>query len=167
MRIPPYFNRKGYQRFFSGIMLGFIIGWLFFLMQYGMTVEHYVSTIKEQSHHIADLKEQIAQWKSTYEKSNEDNEKKLRVQKIKVFVTNNHTLKLSQLTIYEISESVQDQLENLLGEDIESIYKTRMLLYKAIENKNYVVDGEKYKVVVDQLFLYTTVEVHVKIIPEG
>ncbi|MDN4527508.1 sporulation membrane protein YtrI [Fictibacillus fluitans] len=167
MRIPPFFNRKGYQRFFAGMMLGIILGWVFFLMQYGMTVEHYVSTIKNQASHIADLKEQIAQWRDTYEQSNEENEKQLRVQKIKVYVTNNNTLRLPQLKIYEISESVQDQLENLLGEDIESVYKTRMLLYKAIENKRYEVDGEGYKVTVTHLFLYTTLEVHVKIIPDG
>ncbi|SDM89609.1 hypothetical protein SAMN04488137_2468 [Fictibacillus solisalsi] len=167
MRIPPFFNRKGYQRFFAGLMLGIILGWVFFLMQYGLTVEHYVSTIKNQASHIADLKEQIAQWKDTYEKSNEENEKQLRVQKIKVYVTNNNTLRLPQLKVYEISESVQDQLENLLGEEIESVYKTRMLLYKAIENKGYEVDGESYKVIVTQLFLYTSLEVHVKIIPEG
>lgn len=132
-------------------------------MQYGLTVEHYVNKIEEQAQNILDLKEQLSQWKVNYERSNEENEKQLRVQKISVFVTNNNSLKLQQLKIYQITELVHDQLENLLGEDLESVYKTHALLYKAVENKDYIVDGEKYKVQINQVSFYTTLEIHVKI----
>ncbi|EIT85448.1 hypothetical protein A374_09433 [Fictibacillus macauensis ZFHKF-1] len=167
MRIPPFFSRKEYQRFLAGIFLGFLVGWLFFLLQYGWTVEHYVRKIDTQARSINDLKEQISQWKSTYEKNNAENEKKLRLQRIKVFATKSASLSLSQLKIYHISEDVQDQLENLLGEDLDTIHKTRALIYKAIENKIYELDGESYRVRIDHLFLYTSLEVHVKIVPES
>ncbi|WP_026676575.1 sporulation membrane protein YtrI [Fictibacillus gelatini] len=166
MRIPSYFfTRKGYQRFFAGVLLGFLIGWVFFLIQFGNLQEYYIREIKMYQDRIQDLNGKIKHWIGEYEKSNKEQEKKLKLQEIQVQITNKNDLHLPGITMYEISQEVQDELENLLGQNIESLAAMKDLVIRTLQNKEFIVDDNKYRVVVQHLFLYTTMEVHVKVIP--
>jgi hypothetical protein len=163
MRIPPYHKRKGYQRFLAGILLGFFVGWVFFLINYGLSQEEYISRIKKQHEEIGELERQIKNWTEDQEKMNEENEKKLKLQEITITFVNNEQLKISQFTEFELEREALRELEILLNKDIESISQNQALLMRLIENKIYTIDNESYQLKVHQLYLYTTLKLYLKI----
>jgi hypothetical protein len=158
MRIPPLYHRKGYQRFFAGVAIGFIIGWAFFLVQGGLAHDRLVVKFKKQDSIISDLKKKNEILTSDDEKANEELAKKFKLHEIKVRFSNSSTDKLSNLTKLHLTKAVEDDLEHLIGEDTETIANSHALLVQAIENKPFQLDDDqKYTVKIDHLYLYTGV----------
>jgi hypothetical protein len=156
MRIPPLYQRKGYQRFFAGVAIGFIIGWAFFLIQGGIAHERLIHIIKDQKLTIEDYKKKNQILTSDDEKANEELAKKFKLHEINVRFSNTTSEKLSNLTKLHLTKAVEDDLEHLIGEDTETIAKSHVLLVQAIQNKSYQFDDDqKYEVKIDHLYLYT------------
>ncbi|OOE13885.1 sporulation membrane protein YtrI [Fictibacillus arsenicus] len=155
MRIPPLYHRKGYQRFFAGVAIGFIIGWAFFLVQGGLAHERLIHKLKEQELKIDDYKKKNEILTSDDEKANEELAKKFKLHEINVRFSSTSSDKISNLTKLHLTKAVEDDLEHLIGEDTETIAKSHVLLEQAIENKPFQLDDEqKYEVKIDHLFLY-------------
>lgn len=155
MRIPPLYHRKGYQRFFAGVAIGFIIGWAFFLVQGGLAHERLIHKLKEQELKIDDYKKKNEILTSDDEKANEELAKKFKLHEINVRFSATSSDKISNLTKLHLTKAVEDDLEHLIGEDTETIAKSHVLLEQAIENKPFQLDDEqRYEVKIDHLFLY-------------
>ncbi|MDR7073772.1 sporulation membrane protein YtrI [Fictibacillus barbaricus] len=154
MRIPPLYLRKGYQRFFAGIAIGCIIGWAFFLFQFGLAHERLINKINQQRMKIEDLEKKNEILTSDDERANEELAKKFKLHEVNARISNN-SQKLSNLTKIQLVKLIEDDLEHLIGEDTETIAKSHTLLVQAIENKDYMVDEQKFKVKIDHLYLYT------------
>ncbi|MFC7373390.1 sporulation membrane protein YtrI [Fictibacillus iocasae] len=166
MRIPPYFHRKGYQRFFAGLVIGTILGWVFFLVQFGLSQEKYIEIILSQKEIIRNLKNSQKLIIADNEKNNEEVAKKLKVQEVKVQVSNADKLKAPQLDQLMVKQRVTEEMHHLIGQDIETVAKSERLLRKAIENKTFVIDDHSYQVRIVNLFLYTKLELHIHISPQ-
>ncbi|GGB48367.1 sporulation membrane protein YtrI [Fictibacillus barbaricus] len=156
MRIPPLYQRKGYQRFFAGIAIGFIIGWAFFLIQGGLAHERLIHRIDDQKLIITDLEKKNEILTSDDEKANKELAKKFKLHEINVRFSEINSKKLSNLTRVHLIKAVEDDLEHLMGEDTETIAKSNTLLFQAIENKPYRIDDDEqaYRVNIDHLYLY-------------
>lgn len=156
MRIPPLYQRKGYQRFFAGIAIGFIIGWAFFLIQGGLAHERLIHRIDDQKLIITDLEKKNEILTSDDEKANKELAKKFKLHEINVRFSEINSKKLSNLTRVHLIKAVEDDLEHLMGEDTETIAKSNTLLFQAIENKPYRIDDDEqaYSVNIDHLYLY-------------
>jgi len=156
MRIPPLYQRKGYQRFFAGMAIGFIIGWAFFLIQGGLAHERLIHKIDDQKLIIKDLEKKNEILTSDDEKANKELAKKFKLHEINVRFSEINSKKLSNLTKVHLIKAVEDDLEHLMGEDTETIAKSNTLLFQAIENKPYRIDDDEqaYRVNIDHLYLY-------------
>lgn len=156
MRIPPLYQRKGYQRFFAGMAIGFIIGWAFFLIQGGLAHERLIHKIDDQKLIIKDLEKKNEILTSDDEKANKELAKKFKLHEINVRFSEINSKKLSNLTRVHLIKAVEDDLEHLMGEDTETIAKSNTLLFQAIENKPYRIDDDEqaYRVNIDHLYLY-------------
>ncbi|WP_416729160.1 sporulation membrane protein YtrI [Fictibacillus sp. JL2B1089] len=159
MRIPPLYQRKGYQRFFAGIAIGFIIGWAFFLIQGGLAHERLIVKIEKQRVKINDLEKKNEILTSDDEKANKELAKKFKLHEVNARFSNQDSSKLSNLTRLHLAKAVEDDLEHLIGEDTETLAKSHSLLVQAIENKTYRLDDDDqaYEVKIDHLYLYTGV----------
>ncbi|MGA9287524.1 MAG: sporulation membrane protein YtrI [Anaerobacillus sp.] len=160
MRVPPIYSRKGWQRFLSGLSVGIIFGWLFFLMLFGIMYEKQITTIKEQKIEIYDLKTQnqtLLDDKKSYD--NNDIEKTLLVKNILVTFEKNEDLPLNSLTRHELKKEIQDELNDLLNKDLGAVSRTRSFIIKSLENKTLIIDNIKYGFKVKEFVLWTTVEV--------
>jgi hypothetical protein len=156
MRIPPLYQRKGYQRFFAGIAIGFIIGWAFFLVQGGLAHERLIHKLEDLKLELDDYKKKNEILTSDDKKANEELAKKFKLHEINVRFSNGSSDKLSNLTKLHLSKAVEDDLEHLIGEDTETIAKSHALLVQAIENKSYKLDDQQtFTVKIDHLYLYT------------
>ncbi|WP_413379107.1 sporulation membrane protein YtrI [Alkalihalobacillus sp. 1P02AB] len=163
MRVPPYYRRPGWQRFFAGIAIGAIIGWAFFVNHYGQVYDSMIVKIKTQADEITHLEEDIAQLKNDQVILNEENKNKLTVQDIEISFSNDKQLKLSQLTIHDLKHQAVDQISNLKGDSIETVYQAKDLIYRAIENKTYVIDDRKYHFKIIGESFYTTLHLTIEI----
>jgi hypothetical protein len=163
MRIPPYHHDKTWQRFFAGMAIGAVISWLVFLQLFGILQEKQVRKIAGLKEEIVDLKNDIQIWQQDYIQLNKENKKKLTIQDIKINIINAEQYKLDSYTKFRIEESVKNDIDHLIAKDIETVYKSKDLLKKAIENKTFEIDDRRYKVEISELFLFTTLSIDLKI----
>ncbi|MBA2873797.1 sporulation membrane protein YtrI [Thermaerobacillus caldiproteolyticus] len=165
MRIPPYYRLPTWQRFFAGVAVGAIISWFVFLHLFGVLQEEHVRTIAELNDQIADLKNDIRIWQEDYIKLNKINKKKLTVQEIHIRLINAEQYKLDSYTTFRIQESVKEDISHLIAKDIETVYKSKELLTKAIENKTYRINEQTYRLEIQELFLFTTLSIELRLKP--
>lgn len=165
MRIPPYYRKPEWQRFFSGMAIGAVLSWCVFLYINGVSLEKNSKTIHEQKDEIAELKSDIQIWMDDYAELNKKNQEKLTVQEIKVKIVNDKKYKqyLDTLSIYEIEEEIKGQLNMLLAKDLDSVFKSRDLITKLIENKSIKVNEKRYKLKIKSMVIYTSVSIQVEI----
>jgi hypothetical protein len=163
MRMPSNISRPGWLRFFAGIMIGAILGWTFFLFQYGQIYENLIVTRIQQDLKIESQQERIEQLVSEQSAQNEENQKKLTIQQINVHFTSENERELDQLTTYEIRQQVLSELAYLERKDIESVHNTKELMIRTIENKVFSVDDKRYRVQINELYLFTTLHVYAEI----
>ncbi|MCM3122704.1 sporulation protein [Mesobacillus sp. AQ2] len=164
MRVPPYYRKPEWQRFFSGAAVGALVSWVLFLYMNGAWMEKHAKTIEQQKDEIADLKSDIEIWMEDYEELNKKNQEKLTVQEIKVKIVNDKKYKqLDTLSIYEIEEETKGQLNMLLAKDLDSVFKSRELITKVIENKSIRISDKRYKLKIKSMVIYTSVSILVEI----
>lgn len=168
MRIPTFKRIKRWQLFFSGIVFGTIIGWLLFLLFFGIMHERQLDIITEQKTKIKELQNQIEIFQKDIEEINEQTEKQLLIKKIELHLLNKDALKLNEMEAFELEKmAIQYLNQLLLHKQIETVSKNKELLISTLENKQFTIEKQRYQLEVRQLYLYTTIEffVHVKRMP--
>lgn len=168
MRIPTFKRIKRWQLFFSGIVFGTIIGWLLFLLFFGIMHERQLDIITEQKTKIKELQNQIEIFQKDIEEINEQTEKQLLIKKIELHLLNKDSLKLNEMEAFELEKmAIQYLNQLLLHKQIETVSKNKELLISTLENKQFTIEKQRYQLEVRQLYLYTTIEffVHVKRMP--
>ena len=163
MRIPPYFRRPAWQRFFAGMAIGGIISWFIFLYIFGEWNEKYSKEIKRQREEIADLENDLKIWQEDYKELNKINSQKLTVQEIKVKIQNSDKYKLDSFSVFEIEDEVKEDIKMMKAKDIETIAKSKELIYKLIENKVFKVNDKRFRVEIKELVIYTTLSIKLDI----
>ncbi|WP_027410174.1 sporulation membrane protein YtrI [Anoxybacteroides tepidamans] len=165
MRIPPYYQSRAWQRFFAGAAIGAIVSWFIFLHLFGILQEKQVRRIAELQDKIVDLQNDIQIWQEDYVKLNKMNKKKLTIQEIRIHLTNAEQYKLDSYMKFRIEESVKEDISHLVAKDIETVYKSKELLKKTIENKTFTINEQAYKLEITELFLFTTLSIELKLKP--
>lgn len=163
VRIPPYYQKPGWQRFFAGVIIGSIIGWFFFIYEFGEVQEKLVTKIKMQEATIDEQKRAIEILRSDKDELNKENQKKLTVQEVKVYFKNDKALKLSELSIYELRSAIEKELTPIINKNIETVANTKDLLYQSVENKVFEVNDKRYRVIVKETIIFTKLELFVEI----
>lgn len=162
MRIPPLYEKPGWQRFFAGVAVGALISWLVFLFQFGVLQEKQVQLLTKQQSEINDLEDRNNTLIEDYEKLNEENKSKLKIQDFKVEFANQKKHDLGKLNLHILSDAVMKNLNHLIGKDIESVSKNKELLRQAIE-KEYKLDDKVYKLKTYSIYFDTTLEITLNI----
>jgi hypothetical protein len=164
MRIPPYYEKPSWQRFFAGAFCGALISWGIFLGMYGILQEKQLHTIKEQKILIRNLSDRINVLIDDVERLNEKNKEHLKIQDFKINIINYERYKLDSLTRHSLVDEVRKDLNHLIAKDIKSVAENKELLRKAIENKVYEFDEKKYKLTINSIYFDTTLEISLKIV---
>ncbi|MBM7620572.1 hypothetical protein JOC95_002425 [Bacillus tianshenii] len=163
MRVPPYHKEPSWQLFFSGVVLGAVIGWVVFLILYGAIQERQVGDLIK-------AKKQLELSEARYHILIEDNEKlkeekdKLKVQDIKIVIINDDKYMLGSLSRFSIIEGIKEDLNHLIAKEVKGVKDNKELLKKTIENKSYELDEKKYFFHVEDLYIDTTIEIGLVIV---
>lgn len=163
MRIPPLYRRPAWQRFFGGMAIGGVISWCIFLYIYGVWQEQNTELIRTQAKEIVDLKEEKKIWQEEYKEINKRKIEQLTVQKINIKITNWEKYKLDSLSVLETEDSVRDDISMMIAKDIETVYKSKDLLKKIIENKPIKINDKRYKLKVKEMVFYTNLSIQLEI----
>lgn len=163
MRIPPLYRRPAWQRFFSGMAVGGAISWCIFLYIYGVFQEKNTELIRKQAQEIVDLNEEKKIWQEEYKEINKRNIEQLTVQKINIRIMNWEKYKLDSLSVLETEDSVRDDISMMIAKDIETVYKSKDLLKKIIENKQIKINDKRYKLKVKEMVFYTNLSIQLEI----
>ncbi|MFS0865255.1 sporulation membrane protein YtrI [Fredinandcohnia sp. 179-A 10B2 NHS] len=162
MRIPPLYEKPGWQRFFAGVAVGALISWFVFLFQFGVLQEKQIQLLTKQQSKINDLEDRNNTLIEDYEKLNEENKSKLKIQDFKVEFANQKKYDLGKLNLHILSDAVMQNLNHLIGKDIESVSKNKELLRQAIE-KEYKLDDKVYRLKTYSIYFDTTLEITLNI----
>jgi hypothetical protein len=163
MRIPPLYRRPSWQRFFAGMAVGSAISWCIFLYIYGVFQEENTELIRKQAQEIVDLNGEKKIWQEEYKEINKRNIEQLTVQKINIRITNWEKYKLDSLSVLEAEDSVRDDISMMIAKDMETVYKSKDLLKKIIENKQIKINDKRYKLKVKEMVFYTNLSVQLEI----
>jgi hypothetical protein len=163
MRIPPLYRRPAWQRFFGGMAIGGLISWCIFLYIYGVWQEQNTELIQKQAQEIVDIKEEKKIWQEEYKEINKRNIEQLTVQKINIRITNWEKYKLDSLSVLETEDSVRDDISMMIAKDMETVYKSKDLLKKIIENKPIKINDKRYKLKVKEMVFYTSLSIQLEI----
>ncbi|MCC3356443.1 sporulation membrane protein YtrI [Bacillus sp. REN16] len=163
MRVPPYHQKPGWQRFFAGIVIGALISWFVFLFQFGVLQDKQIQKITEQNNVIKELRKSKDILIEDVEKLNEDNKKKLKIQDFKVDFANKKKVELSSLNLHHMKTAVIEDLNSLIGQDVQTVSKNKDLLFSTIENHVFELDDKKYRFKIHTVFFDTTLEITLNI----
>lgn len=130
--------------FFAGMMCGAVISWFFPVyirnIPGGAGFPH-----RKTKEHVKDLNDQISIYQEDLHKLNEDNKRKLLIQSVDVKLLNGEKYKISQPDKTKFEEHVKDDISEVITKDIESVYKTKELLKRTIENKVYTINEKNMR----------------------
>jgi hypothetical protein len=163
MRVPQLYKRPGWQRFFAGAAVGGAISWCIFLYINGVWQERNTELIQKQQKEIVDLNNEKKIWQDEYKEINRRKIEQLTVQKINIKITNAEKYKLDSLSVLETEDSVHDDISMMLAKDIETVYKSKDLIKKIIENKQIKLYGKRYKLKVKEMVIYTNLTIQLEI----
>lgn len=163
MRIPPFYRKPTWQRFFAGVIIGALMCWVLFFYMFGVQQEKQVHTIWEQNELIKDLNKKIAIWEEDYQKLNNQNEKVLTIQEVQIHISNGKNYNIDKLSIAEAEDVIRDDLASLIAKDVKTIYNGRVLLKKSIENKFIEINKKQYRLEVVEIMFYTEMYIEVKL----
>ncbi|QDI91160.1 hypothetical protein EPH95_08155 [Salicibibacter halophilus] len=163
MRIPPYHRRPGWQRFLAGVIIGALIGWCIFLYQFGKVHEEMVVELGKNELQIEQLERNLESLREREQEENNDDA--FIIEEISIVFENEEESRLSELALYDIEQQATEELEHLLDEDLENVAENRELLVRTIENKRYSSNDYEYNLIVHQITLFRTLELHVEVVP--
>ncbi|UII55164.1 sporulation protein [Cytobacillus spongiae] len=163
MRIPPYYRLPSWQRLLAGMAIGGFISWFIFLYIFGVWQEEYSTQIKKQEEEIEKLNNDKKIWQEEFKELNKRNKEQLTVQEIKVKIINSEKYDLDTLSVFEIEEEVKDDISVMNAKDINTVFKSRDLIRRVIENKTFKVNDKRYKLEVSEIVIFTTLSIQLKI----
>lgn len=162
MRIPALYRYQNGQRFLFGAIIGAIVSWLVFLFMFGHMQEEQAKTIRKQREQIVELEKEKNIWQEDFKKLNEKNKQLLTVQEIVVKIENADKYRIDPLSVFEVEESVKEDISMVLAKDLHLVFQSRELLKKVIVNKPVKINDKRYKLVIKEMVIYTTLTIHLE-----
>ncbi len=113
------------------------------------------------------MKDDIKIWQEEFVSLNKKNIEQMTIQEIKIRITNYQRYDLDPLSIYQMEEGVKKEINMVIAKDLETVYKSRELLRRAIENEVIEVNNKRYRLKIKEIFIYTTLSILLEIHLDG
>lgn len=162
MHIPLLYKQKNWQLIFVGLFFGSLIAYGVLMYMYGEMYEDLLEKNMALQSELNDVKKQNESLLETNEDLDEQTKQPVTVDDIKLTIRNKDELKLDTFTTHKLEELVKEEINHLIGQDINTISKSEELLTSAIENKTYRVDDFSYEFTIVKLTITTTIKITIK-----
>ena len=149
------------------MILGGVISWGIFIYIFGVWQEKQANQIQKQKEEIQELEDDIKIWQEEFVSLNKKNIEQMTIQEIKIRISNYQRYDLDTLSVYQIEEGVKKEINTVIAKDLETVYKSRELLRRAIENEVVEVNNKRYRLEIKEIFIYTTLSILLEIHLDG
>jgi len=163
MHVPPYHKQTGWQRFFVGAFFGGLIAYAIFMYMFGQMQERLLEENFSLRTEAGELRKQNEALLSDSQDSDEKTKESVLIEKIKITFSNEEQLRLGQFITWQLEKLVKEEIDQIIGEPIESLAANDELLISTIENETYKIDDFSYKPVVEKLTISKTVRITAKV----
>ncbi|MEK4923748.1 sporulation membrane protein YtrI [Cytobacillus sp. FSL R5-0569] len=166
MRIPPYYRRPSWQRFFAGMAIGGVLSWCVFVYIFGEWQERYSLEIHTQEAEIKELENEKEIWQKEFKKLNKENEELLTVQEIIVKIDQSALKKynLDEYSLYQTEDAIKEDISILMARDIKSVGQSIELVKRIIVNKTHPINGKRYRADIQSIIIDTTLVLEVELL---
>ncbi|GGE52077.1 hypothetical protein GCM10011391_33600 [Pullulanibacillus camelliae] len=163
MRVPPHYTPPSVQRFFAGVIIGALIGFIFFIILFGIAQDRQIRKIKEQQALIEKLVDKNETLTKLKDEENEELSKKLKVQDIKVTIDSGKQ-EMKRFVIYSLEQEISEQLNSLVSQEITAVSSSKALIFNTINSRKFVLEDKAYQFKVKTLTISTTLEIDVEVV---
>ncbi|MBA2173344.1 hypothetical protein H0266_00365 [Halobacillus locisalis] len=165
MHIPPLYKKKEWKRFFAGLSLGAIIGYMFFLFIYGQQQENITKEHIQLTAEFNELEDKYEHLLNNPKKGKEAEPTK--VNEVVVNYANAKKLEVDLLTQHQLTSLVKELLASIHGQDLNTISTQVDLIISTVESKDYVIDQMTYQLEVRKLIVAkeVTLDLEIKLVP--
>jgi hypothetical protein len=163
MRIPPYYQKPSWQVFLAGVLIGGVISWFIFLYIYGEWQEEYSKKITKQQTTISKLENEKLIWQEEFNKLNKVNQEKMTVQSIYIKIKNKDKYDLDRLSVFQMEDEIKKDIGIMIAKDLDTVYNSRELIKKIIENKVMPMNEKRFKVKITEMTIFTTISIEVEL----
>ncbi|RCW66307.1 sporulation membrane protein YtrI [Saliterribacillus persicus] len=155
MHIPPYYKRSSWQRFFSGCVIGSILAYLIFLFIYGRFYEEWVEENLYLRSQLRDLEKNYQTLEENHLALDKKSKENILIEEVNVQFENLKALKLQndRMMVHQLEEAVKQEIEHIIGKEIDVVSETVELLITSVENKRYKVDEFYFQAEINTLIL--------------
>ncbi|NHM30583.1 sporulation membrane protein YtrI [Neobacillus terrae] len=164
MRIPPLYRSPAWQRLLAGMVIGGLISWVIFLYIFGVLQEDSKKKLEMQEETIRDLTGDIKIWQDEYKALNKKNIDLLKIQDISVRITNWENYKkygIDSFSVFELEDAIKEDIGMMKAKDLDTVFKSRDLLKKVIENRGVKFNDKRYRLEVKEIVIYTTLSIQI------
>jgi|GEM_PF-526509 len=163
MRVPPHYTPPTVQRFFAGMVIGALIGFIFFIILFGIAQDKQIREIKEQQALIENLVNKNETLTKLKDEENKELSKQLKIQDIKVNIDSGKQ-DIKRFVIYNLEQQISEQLNPLVNQDITAISSSKSLIFNTINGHTFLLEDKAYQFKVTTLILSTTLEIDVEVV---
>ncbi|ENH96949.1 hypothetical protein J416_08197 [Gracilibacillus halophilus YIM-C55.5] len=155
MHIPPYYKKPSWQRFFAGICVGCIIGYLVFVFMYGQLHEKWIEENLSLRSKLQDLNKSYETLLENHEELSKQRQEGIQIEEVSIDFLNLKELKLDndRLMIHQLEEAVREEASHAVGKNIDSFSESIDLFISSIENKTIKIDDFAFEATVRRIIV--------------
>ncbi|TQS76254.1 hypothetical protein DX933_02180 [Ornithinibacillus gellani] len=162
MHIPPYYKKPTWQYIIIGIFFGSLIAYGVLIFMYGKMYEDLLANNMRLRTELSDAKKQNTALLKANEDLDELSKKTETIKRITLSISNAESLRLDTFIIYQLEEMIKEEIDHLIGQDVQTVAESDELIIAAIENKTYRIDDFSYTLTINRLAI--TKEIKLKAI---
>ncbi|WP_152657350.1 sporulation membrane protein YtrI [Oceanobacillus sp. CFH 90083] len=151
MHIPPYHKKTSWQLIFVGFFFGSIISYMVFTYMYGTMYEEVLKENIELSNEVTDLEHTNQTLLKDKEDLSEQSKQPLTISRITVEIEDPDSMRIDLLMQDQLRALIRDEIDHVIGEEVELISQSDELLISTIENKAFTLDSMSYYFTVRQI----------------
>lgn len=162
MHIPPYHKKLSWQRFLIGVCAGGVIAYIIFMYMHGIMYEKLLAEnlqLRSEVHELQSKNESLLQDKKDMD---EAVKKPLTIETIEISIYNHEQMDLDRLATHQLKELIKEEVNHIIGKEVETISESDQLLITTIENKPFTIDDFTYYFDIYTLTIAETVKINVK-----
>lgn len=144
MHIPPFYKSKPWQYIFIGALFGSIISYFIIIFMYGKMYESLVEKNIELELEVSELKARNEALLEDNKDLGENSSETVTVESIEVHFINARDLRLDRLITHQFEEMVTEEINHVVGQDLDVVSASDELLISTIENKAFTIDDFTY-----------------------
>lgn len=162
MHIPPFHKLRTWQYILVGTVAGGIIAYCILIFMYGSMYEQLLEKKLNIQSQYDELESQHEALIKDKEKLDEQSKEPMTVDSIEIVIINQKELKLDRLITHQLEDMIKQEINHIIGKDVNIVSESMQLLLSSIENKAFSIDDFTYYLEIKKLTISNKVKLAIE-----